>query len=297
MRLRHFFIPHTETHKRAHLLSWKAIAVYCLLFLVLQLGFTAVNKIQPGVLGIESNVDQKELINLTNQQRVKKGVNPVVENEKLNQAAYQKALNMFEEDYWAHYSPTGKDPWGFINNAGYKFSYAGENLARNFYTSNEVVDAWMNSPSHRDNLLNDKYTEIGIAVVQGTLKGQQTTLVVQEFGRPFDAVAYVPKEAGQSGVREKVTQVPVENINIDNRTLPVNASNIMGNTNLLIDPYQLTKNLGLGLVIVLIGLLMLDWLILKHRGVMVISSRHLPHMALLGMAGSMFIGGSPGSIL
>lgn len=182
MALNNWFLPHKDTHKKAHLISWEALLVYVLLFILLQVGFSIVSYSKPGILGINSSIDQKKLIELTNKEREKKGLSQVSENEALNKAAGMKAANMFEENYWAHFSPSGKTPWNFILGSGYKFTFAGENLAKNFQTSDDVVAAWMNSKTHRDNLLNSSYKDIGIAVVDGVLNGQKTTLVVQEFG-------------------------------------------------------------------------------------------------------------------
>ena len=72
-------------------------------------------------------------------------------NPTLTAAAKRKAEHMFAENYWAHISPTGVEPWYFILDSGYDYSYAGENLAKNFNTSKEVVAAWYQSPTHRDN--------------------------------------------------------------------------------------------------------------------------------------------------
>ena len=68
--------------------------------------------------------------------------------------------------------------------AGYDFSSAGENLAVNFSDSKDVIDAWMNSPEHRANILSNKFTEIGVATAMGTYEGSQVVFVVQEFGTP-----------------------------------------------------------------------------------------------------------------
>src|SRR3989338_676493 len=202
MKLSHFFLPHPETHKKAHLLSFKALAVYILFFLMLSLTFRATNVYKPGVLGVESSISQSEVIRLTNIEREKNGLRAVSEDPRLNAAAMEKAKNMFEENYWAHFSPSGKDPWGFINGAGYKFSYAGENLAKSFYQSDEVVKAWMASRTHRENILNKHYLNIGIAVLEGTLNGEKTTLVVQEFGTPVDtAIAQIPSEAAVKSIQ------------------------------------------------------------------------------------------------
>jgi uncharacterized protein YkwD len=182
MSLRHLFIPHRDTHKKAHLISWQAIAAYILLFIILQTSFQIISVVNPGVLGTSSNIDQKRLIDLTNEERAKLGLSPLKENTSLDEAASKKAANMFEENYWAHFAPSGKSPWDFIQGSGYKFTYAGENLAKNFNESPDVVSAWMASPTHRENIVNPHYKDIGIAVVDGTLNGVHTTLVVQEFG-------------------------------------------------------------------------------------------------------------------
>ncbi|OGE32077.1 hypothetical protein A2631_03085 [Candidatus Daviesbacteria bacterium RIFCSPHIGHO2_01_FULL_44_29] len=304
MRIRNFFLPHPKTHQKAHLLSWKAILIYLLLFTSLRFGIGEYAKLQPGVLGVTSNIGQKEVISLTNAQRVAHGLSEVRENEMLDKAAEAKAKNMFAEDYWAHYSPSGKDPWGFIQRAGYKFLYAGENLARNFYTSDEVVDAWMASPSHRDNLLNAKYQEIGIAVVEGVLKGQKTTLVVQEFGTPVESLADATKTPATPPAAEKT-------ISIDNDVLPArNASQseadgpAEGIANGVptfgfgtIDPFVTMKSVGLVVLGLLAFLLILDLIIIRTRAVFRVTSRHLPHLAMLGAAASALVSMHPGSIL
>src|SRR3989344_7797598 len=182
MALHNWFLPHKDTHQKAHLLSWEGLVIYILLFILLQVSLSIIGYAKPGVLGISGNIDQKRLIELTNIERQKNGLSPVSENSALDQAAELKAQNMFQENYWAHFAPSGKTPWDFISGAGYKFTYAGENLAKNFTSAEAVVAAWMASQTHRDNLLNSKYKDIGIAVVEGVLNGQKTTLIVQEFG-------------------------------------------------------------------------------------------------------------------
>ena len=83
------------------------------------------------------------------------------------------------------YGPDGTTPWNFILNAKYQYEYAGENLARNFLFSNGVVDAWMNSKTHKENILRKEYTEVGFAVENGVLNGEETTIVVELFGKPL----------------------------------------------------------------------------------------------------------------
>src|SRR3989338_7182361 len=103
-------------------------------------------------------------------------------NPELSLAAEKKAEDMFARNYWAHNGPNGSTPWDFIKGAGYTYIYAGENLAKDFQNSNDVVQAWMKSPSHRENILRKEYQDIGFAVVNGVLNGEETTLVIQMFG-------------------------------------------------------------------------------------------------------------------
>jgi hypothetical protein len=111
------------------------------------------------------------------------------ESPTLNNAAKQQALAMVLHNYFAHISPEGVTPWFWFKSNGYSYRYAGENLAIDFLGSSDVVNAWMNSLGHRQNILNDKYQEIGVAVVQGMIDGQNTTVVVQMFGAPKLAVS------------------------------------------------------------------------------------------------------------
>lgn len=275
------FLPHPHTHRKAHLLSWHFLLIYLLLFVLMRLSFDLVNVYRPGVLGINSNITVLQIIDDTNKERQAKGLLPVRENLALDKAAEEKAKNMFEENYWAHFSPSGKDPWSFIRTAGYKFSYAGENLARNFYTAQDTVDAWMNSPSHRENLLNAHYQEIGLAVMEGTLQGQKTTLIVQMFGTPYQAVA-APPQVNLGG-----KSITVEGINdsiVPSSPLVVSQPSSMGVMGkALVDPYAVTKVAGIA-VVSFIGLMLLaDYFILRRRGVFRPSAHHLAHLSFLGL--------------
>jgi uncharacterized protein YkwD len=103
---------------------------------------------------------------------------------QLTAIAQAKANDMAANGYFAHNSPSGKTPWYWFRQEGYSFTYAGENLAIDFSDSAEVEAAWMKSPTHRANLLNGKFTEVGIATAVGTYQGHTTTFVVEEFGTP-----------------------------------------------------------------------------------------------------------------
>ncbi|MCX6720229.1 MAG: CAP domain-containing protein [Candidatus Staskawiczbacteria bacterium] len=128
-----------------------------------------------------ADITKSALENFLNQTRQSSGLQPLIENVKLNQAAQLKAENMVQEQYFSHNSPSGVTPWFWFLKAGYSYHYAGENLAVGFFDSEEVFDAWLNSPSHKANILNPNYTDVGTAIVKGF--GQNNSVVVvQEFG-------------------------------------------------------------------------------------------------------------------
>ena len=108
----------------------------------------------------------------------------LTENNILTLAAEAKLADMRASNYWDHTSPNGKKPWDFIRETGYSYSYAGENLAKGFTDSESVVDAWMNSEKHRENLLNTHFTEIGVATGTVKLDGRDQFVTVQMFASP-----------------------------------------------------------------------------------------------------------------
>ncbi|MEI6326700.1 MAG: CAP domain-containing protein [Candidatus Roizmanbacteria bacterium] len=180
--LRHIFVPGRHNNHQASSVSHASLTAYLCLAMV---SFVILRNLaaQTGnVLGFATDVSTVRLMTLTNEQRVAKGLNALVYNPQLAAAAAAKAQDMFAKGYWAHFGPNGESPWNFILAAGYQYDSAGENLAKNYVSSNDVVNAWMNSPTHRDNILKPSYEEVGFAVVNGSLQGEDTTLVVQMFG-------------------------------------------------------------------------------------------------------------------
>lgn len=124
----------------------------------------------------------QDLVALTNEARVSGGLVPLTYSAALQSAAYAKAQDMLTKDYWAHFGPNGETPWQFIKAAGYIYQYAGENLGRGYDTADSLHNAWMNSPTHKANIMKPEFRDIGIAIVDGHLQGEDTTLVVQMFG-------------------------------------------------------------------------------------------------------------------
>lgn len=145
----------------------------------------------PNVAAVISGV----LVDLANSDRQQDQLANLTVNPVLVAAAQAKADDMATKGYFAHTSPGGLDPWYWFKQAGYNFDYAGENLAVDFSDSGDVNTAWMNSPLHRDNILNPHYTEIGIATAEGTFEGHHTIFVVQEFGAPSQKKIQAPVTA------------------------------------------------------------------------------------------------------
>ena len=124
------------------------------------------------------------LIKLANQDRLAANISELEASLLLEQAAQLKADDMATKSYFSHNTPDGKTPWYFFDEVGYKYIYAGENLAVNFQDSEEIEKAWANSPRHFWNIMNPRYTEIGIATSTGIYKGRKAVFVVQLFGTP-----------------------------------------------------------------------------------------------------------------
>ncbi len=89
---------------------------------------------------------------------------------------------MAENEYFAHTSPEGVTPWYWFEKVGYDYNFAGENLAVNFTEAERVDQAWMDSPSHRRNIINERFEDIGIATAEGRYRGRRAYFVVQLFG-------------------------------------------------------------------------------------------------------------------
>lgn len=127
-------------------------------------------------------ISPTNVIELVNKSRNAQGLSELKENEKLDKIARAKLLDMIENNYFAHTSPKGINPWFWYEKNGYDYKYAGENLAINFLKVEDQHRAWMESPTHRKNILNANYQEIGVAVEAGKVNGQMAIITVQEFG-------------------------------------------------------------------------------------------------------------------
>ena len=194
--LHHLFVPHDKNNYRAKLLHLDFLTLYLIVVLLITVVFKQ-SILNSNILGYATDITVNKLYELTNAKRQAEGLKPLKYDEKLAAAAQKKAQDMFTKNYWAHYSPEGLTPWNFILSSGYQYEYAGENLAKNFLFSQGVVDAWMNSTSHRKNLLRSEYQDVGFAIKNGVLNGEETTLVIQMFGAPIATPLLDQKETSE----------------------------------------------------------------------------------------------------
>jgi len=186
-RIKKAFIPHKENEFQPDILKprslfWLAVVLLLVKFLIFSWFF---------YLPLSSDfavVTNSHLVELANQERVVLGLHPLKVNDKLVKAAQQKAQDMLNNNYFDHISPNGITPWYWLDKTGYNYIAAGENLAKDFTDSGILHNAWMNSSSHKENILNNKYREIGIAVVEGEINGKKTVLAVQFFGNTGSVV-------------------------------------------------------------------------------------------------------------
>lgn len=313
--LQYALLPHPTNNHRPKALHPGSLAFYAVLLLILHASLPILHKYYPDVLGFATDIHVERLLEETNKQRSSSSLQPLTLNPQLSQAAVMKAKDMFSKNYWAHNSPQGRTPWGFIIDSGYKYSLAGENLAKNFEESGGVVSAWMASATHRDNILKPDYQEVGFAVVNGELNGEETTLVVQMFGTAQNALsrgsiaqapAYQQNQAG--AIQNTALPTSDSNVEIDQNAVQVVSSptrqafgvaTIFSDVtkNPLINIKFLTRNVAAIVIGFLLLILGVDTILIAKRKVVRIAGHNIAH--ILFFAGLLIALGSilPGSIL
>lgn len=309
--LAHYFFPRHSNNHKAKLLH--ASTLYFLIFslVIYQVLLQALPLTGLKILGYAANIPPDKVIELTNQKRNDAGVGNLVYNPKLAAAARSKGEHMLAQDYWAHVAPDGTQPWKFFTDVGYVYRYAGENLARDFSDPTSTVDAWMASPSHKENLLSAKYKDIGIAVVEGDLGGVETTLVVQFFGSPYiDSTPTVPVASADiqgtlaptPSPKPTETTVPTPTLQVASEgeietqaTAP--SGDISVKPKILISPFSSTKGMSLVTIGMLLIVLVVDGLVVANKKITRIGGRTFAHLAFLGMILAIILIAQAGNIL
>ena len=201
--------PHTRilrksTRRKSWLHTYGVIAL-----LVASIGFQFAGNIKQGghVLPYATSVSAAGLQQAQNSQRLASGISALSLNTQLSSAAQAKANDMVARNYWSHNTPEGNTPWVFITNAGYSYYKAGENLAYGFLTSDGVVTGWMNSASHRANVLDATYKDVGFGIASGaSYQGGENTVVVAMYAQPAAVIA--PPAPVTPKVAPKVSPTP-----------------------------------------------------------------------------------------
>lgn len=303
--LKHLFHPQRSNNHRPKFLHPRPLFFLA----VLAFGFyqlvgivATIHPVSGSILGYASNISVAEVISSTNSYRSGAGLGTLSYNNSLAQAAVAKAQNMFSEGYWAHTSPSGKEPWDFIRSAGYTYRIAGENLARDFDSTSPMMNAWMNSPTHRANIMNPRYQEIGVAVVDGLLNGVETTLVVQMFGTPETQVVTQPGvvvPAVASSVTPVIEQEVAQEEQVQPLATPVvqpelpiieqEQEDVLAETvvpqgalsdSILFSPQHVLKAFFLSMILILLVVLVYDTAVAGHRDSVRFVGKNVAHIML-----------------
>jgi hypothetical protein len=180
-----WLLPTAHNQYRPPLLRWPVVALLLLGLGIAQLAYNLGETSRAQVFAVSSQLEAEQITILSNQERVQAGLPALRTSAALERAAEAKAADMLARDYWNHFAPDGTAPWQFLNQQNYLYQVAGENLARDFDTEAGVVSGWMNSPSHRDNLLDSRFSEIGVAAARGEFNDRESTIVVAFYAQPL----------------------------------------------------------------------------------------------------------------
>lgn len=319
----HYLSPHSSNNQKAKLLHTSSIIALSLVLVIYQVILQVFPLTGVKILGYAANIPPDEIIRLTNVKRQEIGVSDLTYNAALSQAAKAKGEHMLANNYWAHVAPDGTEPWQFFIDSGYKYRYAGENLARDFSDPGSAIDAWMASPSHKDNMLSGKYKEIGVAVIEGDLNGVDTTIIVQLFGtRLTDTAPQIPvasaevQDAGLSAQVPTLTPTPIPatpvptqgfiaqvspqitpTIILQQGEIAGPAEEKAGPLQVLISPFKSTKDISVAVTVVLLAVMVFDGIVIARRKITRTGGRSFAHIAFLGMILTILLIAKAGEIL
>ncbi|MBI4034498.1 hypothetical protein HY380_01215 [Candidatus Saccharibacteria bacterium] len=177
---------------------------------------------QSRVLSYAVEMSRDGLLSSANAQRATENLPDLRLNARLDKAAQVKANDMAKRDYWSHSAPGGKSPWTFVLMQNYDYRKLGENLAAGFGDSTAVTRAWLASPTHRQNLMDSAYSDVGFGVANiadySAAGGGPMTLVVAYYGQPASS-------ATQSSPVAPTTNPPASTLTVlDERRLGASTS-------------------------------------------------------------------------
>lgn len=311
----HYFTPHHTNNQKAKVLHLSTILYLLAFIFFIQAVISFLPLTGARVLGYASQISVFDIISISNQKRTSQGIPELKHSQLLSEAARKKGEHMLANDYWAHVAPDGTQPWYFFSLVGYNYRYAGENLARDFASANSAVEAWMASPSHRENLLSPKYTEIGVAVVEGDLNGVDTTIIVQLFGTQASSSQLPLAQANSDSRKSLASQSGSIAGSLNENSMPVstsldleevspfdsNDSNLPALVNqdadFKISPFDTTKNVSLAIVGLLFVATIVDGFVIAVRKTPRVGGKSFAHFAFLTMIILIIVVAKAGEIL
>lgn len=210
----------TKKYKSAY---WPYLPVLLLIAATFVFGLVK-SPVGTNVLAFATEMSGAALLEETNRHRQSNNAQPLELNQQLSAAAQAKAEDMAQRNYWSHETPEGNQPWIFIDEANYSYIKAGENLAYGFLTSSQTVNGWMNSQSHRENMLDPAFSEVGFGYVNavGYQNSNEETIVVAMYAQPLqqptnDNNNEVVQGSGSSG--EAIISMEVPEVNQEVRSI------------------------------------------------------------------------------
>ncbi len=204
--MKNYLIPHKGNRYDPHVFKPKNMLVILVVAFVISLA-SFLGTVVIKNTGLLAAVQSAFLVDLANKDRAEENVAVLTVNPVLTEAAQRKANDMALKGYFAHTSPEGVTPWYWFKDVNYSYIYAGENLAVNFSESVDVHKAWIASPTHKKNILDQRFTEIGIATADGFYKGKKATFVVQMFGKPRSSL--LPNLSASISSQEKTVPIVI----------------------------------------------------------------------------------------
>ena len=190
-----YFIPHEGNGHKPKFLRARSLTILVLSLLLLKAGVVGYLFLSYPQDAHMSEEIVRRVFELINQDRAAGNVGTLGIQPVLTASAQAKADDMVAEDYFSHYSPDGRKPWDFIDRGEYPYIYVGENLAMNFTSAESVHRALMASESHKKNIMNPRYSDIGLAMVSGMINGKETNILVEMFGAEKTALAAAPAKS------------------------------------------------------------------------------------------------------
>ena len=224
-KIHHWTIPHEGNEFRPHAVRHKTLAFYSVLLISVKVLILALATFAFPSPAEFSTITINRIVELTNKERIAIGLPALNHNKVLDLSARKKAEHMIKNNYFAHNSPDDIKPWHWFKEADYNYTFAGENLAMNFIEAEETIEAWMNSPTHKENIVSEDYEDIGIAVMVGIIDGYKTTLVVQHFGKTYTAVSGDVFPSSSPPVTEKEAEEVKQEIEVKQPEPKINIPN------------------------------------------------------------------------